>query len=128
VHQSQTFYNRLPPHVIPALTLHLPPGIHSTYYYDLNGNVSTSRLRVAPSVPKASENKKYSTLELRPRYPLMGGWNYSFTLGWDSALADSVGYDASTGLYIAGIPVQTVIPGAIVNEAEVKIILPEGAT
>lgn len=128
VYQSQTFYKRLPPHVIPALTLHLPPGIHSAYYYDLNGNVSTSRLRVAPSVPKASENKKYSTLELRPRYPIMGGWNYSFTLGWDSPLADSAGYDASTGLYIAGIPVQTVIPGAIVNEAEVKIILPEGAT
>lgn len=128
VHQSQTFYKRLPPHVIPALTFHLPPGIHSAYYYDLNGNVSTSRLRVAPSVPKASESKKYSTLELRPRYPLMGGWNYSFTLGWDSALADSAGYDASTGLYVAGIPVQTVIPGAIVNEAEVKIILPEGAT
>jgi oligosaccharyltransferase complex subunit alpha (ribophorin I) len=114
--------------VIPALTLHLPPGINSAYYYDLNGNVSTSRLRVAPSVPKASEIKKYSTLELRPRYPIMGGWNYSFTLGWDSPLADSAGYDASTGLYIAGIPVQTVFPGAIVNEAEVKIILPEGAT
>ncbi|KAI0278844.1 oligosaccharyl transferase alpha subunit [Russula aff. rugulosa BPL654] len=128
VYQSQTFYNRLPPHVIPALTLHLPPGINSAYYYDLNGNVSTSRLRVAPSVPKASEIKKYSTLELRPRYPIMGGWNYSFTLGWDSPLADSAGYDASTGLYIAGIPVQTVFPGAIVNEAEVKIILPEGAT
>jgi oligosaccharyltransferase complex subunit alpha (ribophorin I) len=58
----------------------------------------------------------------------MGGWNYSFTLGWDSPLADSAGYDTSTGLYVAGIPVQTVIPGAIVNEAEVKIILPEGAT
>ena len=128
IHQSQSYYNRIPPHVIPALTLHLPPGIHSTYYYDLNGNVSTSRVRVAPSVPKASESKKYSTLEMRPRYPLMGGWNYTFTLGWDSPLADSAGYDASTGLYIVGIPVQTVIPGAVVNEAEVKIILPEGAT
>ena len=128
VHQSQTFYSRLPPHVIPALTFHLPPGIHSAYYYDLNGNVSTSRLRAAPSVPKASESNKYSTLELRPRYPLMGGWNYSFTLGWDSPLADSAGYDASKGLHIVGIPVQTVIPSAIVNEAEMKIIFPEGAT
>ncbi|KAI0005075.1 oligosaccharyl transferase alpha subunit [Russula compacta] len=128
VHQSQTFYSRLPPQVIPSLTVHLPPGIHSAYYYDLNGNVSTSHLRVAPSVFKATESKKYSTLELRPRYPLMGGWNYSFTLGWDSPLADSAGYDPSTGVYVVGIPVQTVIPGAVVNEAEVKIILPEGAT
>jgi len=110
------------------LTFHLPPGIHSAYYYDLNGNVSTSRLRVAPSVLKAVESKQYSMLELRPRYPLMGGWNYSFTLGWDSPLADSGGYDASAGVHIVGIPVQTVIPGAVVNEAEVKIIMPEGAT
>lgn len=128
VHQGQTFYNRMPPHIIPSLTLDLPPGIHSAYYYDLNGNVSTSRLRVAPSVPKAAESKQSSTLELRPRYPLMGGWNYSFTIGWDSPLADSAGYDASSGKYVVGIPVQTVVPGAVVNEAEVKIILPEGAT
>jgi len=128
VHQSQTYFNRLPPHIIPSLTLHLPPGIHSAYYYDLNGNVSTSRLRVAPSVPKAAERNQYSTLELRPRYPLMGGWNYSFSLGWDSPLADSAGYDASRGVYIVGIPIQTVIPGAVVCEAEVTIILPEGAT
>jgi len=128
VHQSQSYYNRIPPHIIPSLTFHLPPGIHSAYYYDLNGNVSTSRLRTAPSVPKAVDNQQYSTLELRPRYPLMGGWNYSFTIGWDSPLADSAGYDASSGRYVIGIPVQTVIPGAVVNEAEVKITLPEGAT
>ncbi|KAI9513334.1 oligosaccharyl transferase alpha subunit [Russula earlei] len=128
VHQSQTYFNRIPPHVIPSLTFHLPPGIHSVYYYDLNGNVSTSRLRAAPSVPKAAESKQHSLLELRPRYPLMGGWNYSFTLGWDSPLADSAGYDARTGAYIVGIPVQTVIPGAVVDQAELKVILPEGAT
>ncbi len=122
------YFNRLPPHIIPSLTLHLPPGIHSAYYYDLNGNVSTSKLRLTPSVPKASPIKQFSTLDLRPRYPLLGGWNYSFTLGWDSPLADSAAYDASTGLYVVGVPVQTVIPGAVVNQAEVNIILPEGAT
>jgi len=128
VHQSQSYFSRLPPHVIPSLTLHLPPGIQSVYYYDLNGNVSTSRLRAVPSIPKAAESKHNSVLELRPRYPLMGGWKYSFTLGWDSPLADSAGYDASSGKYVVGFPVQTVIPGSVVNEAEVKVILPEGAT
>lgn len=58
----------------------------------------------------------------------MGGWNYSFTLGWDAPLADSASYDAKTGTYYVGIPVMTLIPGAVVDEAEVKIILPEGAT
>jgi oligosaccharyltransferase complex subunit alpha (ribophorin I) len=127
-HQSQAYFNRVASHIIPSLSFQLPPGIHSAYYYDLNGNVSTSRLRTTPSIPKAAQIKQYSTLELRPRYPVMGGWNYSFTLGWDSPLADSAGYDASTGLYVVSVPVQTVIPGAVVNQAEVKIILPEGAT
>ncbi|KAI0068710.1 oligosaccharyl transferase alpha subunit [Artomyces pyxidatus] len=127
-HQSQMFYNRLAPHVLPALTLHLPPGVHSTYFYDLNGNVSTSRFRPAPSVPKASQSNQYSLLELRPRYPLMGGWNYSFTFGWDSPLADSAAYDKNTGKYIVGVPVQTHVAGSIVDEAKIKIIFPEGAT
>ncbi|KAI0268194.1 oligosaccharyl transferase alpha subunit [Gloeopeniophorella convolvens] len=127
-HQSQAFYNRLAPHIIPSLTLQLPAGIHSAYYYDLNGNVSTSHLRTTPSVPKAAQSNQYSLIELRPRYPVMGGWNYTFTLGWDSPLADSAGYDKSTGKYVVGIPVQTIIPGAVINEAEVQVIFPEGAT
>jgi oligosaccharyltransferase complex subunit alpha (ribophorin I) len=58
----------------------------------------------------------------------MGGWNYSFTLGWDSPLADSVSWDKNNGGYIVYIPIMTLIPGAVIDDAEVKIILPEGAT
>ncbi|KAF7292485.1 Dolichyl-diphosphooligosaccharide--protein glycosyltransferase subunit 1 [Mycena chlorophos] len=127
-HQSQTFYKKNPPHVIQGMTLHLPAGIHDAYYYDLNGNVSTSRLRTAPSIPRNTPVNKYSVLELRPRYPIMGGWNYSFTLGWDSPLQDSTGYDSATGRYIVQVPVMTAIPASVVTEGEVTIILPEGAT
>ena len=116
------------PHTLPSLALHLPPGIRNTYYYDLVGNVSTSRLRVAPAAPKGSRANRYSVLELRPRYPLLGGWNYSFTLGWDAPLGDSASWDAKTGNYIVEIPIMTPIPGAVIEEAEVKVILPEGAT
>ena len=114
--------------MLPSLTLHLPAGIHSVYYYDQIGNVSTSNLRNIPSVPKGSLSNQYSVLELRPRYPVLGGWNYSFTLGWDSPLRDSAGFDKKNGKWIVGVPVMTLIPGAVVDEAEVKIILPEGAT
>ena len=79
-------------------------------------------------MPKGSENARTSVLELRPRYPMMGGWNYSFTLGWDAPLEDYAGYDKSTGKHIVGVPIMTVIPGAVVDEAEIKIVLPEGAT
>lgn len=127
-YQAQAFMGQLPAHILPSMTLHLPPGIHSAYFLDLNGNVSTSRLRTVPSVPKGASSNQYSILELKPRYPIMGGWNYNFTLGWDSPLRDSAGYDGTTGKYVVGVPVQTLMPGAVVDEAEVKIIFPEGAT
>ena len=114
--------------MLPALNLHLPSGIRNTYYYDVIGNVSTSKLRVAPSVPKNKLGTSFSVLEMRPRYPLLGGWNYSFTLGWDSPLADSASYDKSSGRYIVEIPIWTPIAGTVVNEEELSVILPEGAT
>ncbi|KAG5646561.1 hypothetical protein DXG03_002864 [Asterophora parasitica] len=127
-HQSQAFFKRAAPHALPALTLHLPPGISNTYYYDLVGNVSTSHLRVAPAAPKGQRSNRYSVLELRPRYPILGGWNYSFTLGWDAPLSDSAVYDRKTGRYIVEVPILTPVPGAVVNKAELSIVLPEGAT
>ncbi|EPQ59907.1 hypothetical protein GLOTRDRAFT_33600 [Gloeophyllum trabeum ATCC 11539] len=129
-YQSQTFYNRPAPTILNWFTLHLPAGIRNVYYYDLIGNVSTSRLRLAPSAPKTltANPNQYSIMEVRPRYPVLGGWNYTFTLGWDAPLADSGSFDSKTGKYIVGVPVMTVLPDAVVEDAEVKIILPEGAT
>ena len=127
-YQSQNYFGRPAPHILPSLVLHLPAGIHDTYFYDLVGNVSTSRLQTTPSIPKGAEVNRYSALELRPRYPVMGGWNYSFTLGWDSPLEDYAGYDKASGKYVVNVPVMTVIPGTVVDEADISIILPEGAT
>ena len=127
-YQTQAYFGRPAPHTIPSVQLHLPAGIHDAYYYDLVGNVSTSKLRTTPSLPKGATPNQYSVLELRPRYPLLGGWNYSFTLGWDSPLSDAAGWDKKSGKWIVGVPVMTLIPGAVVDDAEVKIILPEGAT
>ncbi len=127
-YQTQNHFGRPAPHALPSLILHLPAGIHSAYFYDQVGNVSTSHLRTTPSVPKGTEANRFSVLELRPRYPVMGSWNYSFTLGWDSPLADYAGYDKNTRKYIVNVPIMTVIPATVVDEAEVQIILPEGAT
>ena len=125
-HQTQMYFKRTSPHVIPSLTLHLPAGIRNPYYYDQIGNVSTSRLRIIPSVPKGAQGTKYSLLELKPRYPIMGGWNYSFTLGWDSPLRDWASYGRD-GRYTVAVPLQTQFPDTVVENAEIQIILPEGA-
>jgi len=127
-YQRQAYLKQAIPHMLPALLLNLPAGIRDAYYYDKIGNVSTSRLRVAPLPPKGFQNTQHSVLELRPRYPLMGGWNYTFTLGYDAPLASAVGYDSNTGLYTLSVPIFTPIPGSVINHEELNIILPEGAT
>ena len=124
----QGYMNKPAPHILPALNLGLPPGIRNAYYYDTIGNVSTSKLRVAPLAPKGARRSQFSLLELRPRYPLLGGWNYSFTLGWDAPLESAAAYDKKTGTYTVAIPILTPIPGAVVTDEELQIILPEGAT
>ena len=81
------------------LVLHLPAGARDPYFIDLVGNVSTSHFRPAPPVSAAllSPSKaKSSILELKPRYPILGGWNYTFTLGYDTPLESAAKYDAST--------------------------------
>jgi oligosaccharyltransferase complex subunit alpha (ribophorin I) len=118
-----------PPSTVEKITLHLPPGVHSPYFYDLNGNVSTSHFRPSkPPTTTKSRSVLFSVLEIQPRYPLLGGWNYNFTLGWDARLGESTRFDKDTGRYIIFIPFWTVIPHSVVDEAEVSIIFPEGAT
>lgn len=127
-HQAQSYRRRPAPHVFTELTLQLPAGIHSAYYYDTIGNVSTSHLRVAPPQSQGGLPGDVSILELRPRYPLLGGWNYSFTLGWDSPLEDYAGWDAEKGRYIVSVPIMTLFGGTVIEDAEVKVILPEAST
>lgn len=121
-----------------GFSVDLPSGARDVYFTDIVGNVSTSRFRPSPqspatqskikSSPKSSRASPPSILEVKPRYPLLGGWNYTFTLGWDAPLEDSARYDSKTGEYVVAIPFFTHLPGSVVDDAEVKIILPEGAT
>lgn len=124
---KQAHFGQQAGHILRAVSLHLPPGIHDVYYIDTVGNVSTSRLRESPSVPKGQRHTTATVLELRPRYPLLGGWNYSFTLGWDSPLKDWAAYDPRDGRHVVAIPIMTDFPDTVVEEAEIKVILPEGA-
>jgi oligosaccharyltransferase complex subunit alpha (ribophorin I) len=78
------------PHVLTALTFLLPPSIHSPYYVDIVGNVSTSRFQ--PSKPRkdplseVKSAKDLSRLDIFPRYPVLGGWNYTFEIGYQGGL------------------------------------------
>lgn len=127
-HQQQAYFQKRTGNSLLSFVLHLPSGARDVYYTDIVGNVSTSKFRPAPANSKTRSGvERASTLEVRPRYPLLGGWNYTFTLGWDAPLEDSARYDPKLNEYIIAIPFFTYLPGSVVDDAEFKVILPEGA-
>lgn len=123
---------------IPSLSLSLPPSASNPYFYDLVGNVSTSHFRSPASTLSAAlpsqQQKKVkrnahapAVLELKPRYPILGGWNYSFTIGYDLPLGEFVHARKSRGKYLAAVPFLTPIKDVAIDAARVEIRLPEGA-
>ena len=58
---------------IHQLPIMLPPGAKDVYYVDAVGNVTTSNL--GPAVPGM-----HRRLDVKPRYPILGGWNYTCLL------------------------------------------------
>lgn len=121
-------HRRNSPLAITSLALVLPPNIHSPYFIDIVGNVSTSRFRPSsPSIGLPSQRKKAtaSLLELTPRYPLMGGWNYTFTVGYDAPLGEFVKRRGSE--YVLAVPFLTPVKDVAVDDVSVSIRLPEGA-
>ncbi|ODQ65722.1 Ribophorin I [Nadsonia fulvescens var. elongata DSM 6958] len=99
------------------LTVPLQAGSENAYYTDLVGNVSTSRFRV---------DEKGSLLQLKPRYPIFGGWNYNFTIGWEYDLKKSLKKDGER--YLVKIPFIEGPVDVSYNEIDLTVILPEGAT
>lgn len=66
-------------------------------------------------------------LELQPRYPIMGGWNYSFTVGYDQPLGDVL--KQRTGhSYLLAVPFLSPIKDTPVDYTRLEVRLPEGAT
>ncbi|KWU43955.1 Oligosaccharyl transferase alpha subunit, partial [Rhodotorula sp. JG-1b] len=123
---------------IPSLSLSLPASATSPYFYDLVGNVSTSNFRSSSAssygvLPSQRQKKRNShvpaVLELKPRYPILGGWNYSFTIGYDLPLGEFVRTRAEkgSGKYLAAVPFLTPIKDVAIDAVRVEIRLPEGA-
>jgi oligosaccharyltransferase complex subunit alpha (ribophorin I) len=112
-----------PTSALKMLTLPLAPGSLNPYFIDDIGNVSTSKFR---------SGARESPLELKPRYPVFGGWKYSFKVGWDANLSKFLRkLSTSSESYVLKIPFLEGPRPAEGIEYEcvtLKIILPEGAT
>jgi oligosaccharyltransferase complex subunit alpha (ribophorin I) len=98
----------------------LHAGSADAYFTDTIGNVSTSNFR---------SNKREASLELKPRYPVFGGWKYPFTIGWNSDAANFLRKTA-TGGYVLKVPFiegPKQAEGVEYEQIDVRVLLPEGA-
>ena len=104
----------------------LPPGATNVYYVDRIGNVSTSNFRAGKS-GKNKKNKKNSILEMRPRYPLYGGWKTDFIIGYDVPSSELISIDPISRVHTLnvsfGIPFKDPVTDLLIT----RIALPEGA-
>ncbi|QPH00773.1 hypothetical protein C2857_004738 [Epichloe festucae Fl1] len=98
----------------------LQVGSVDPYFTDVIGNVSTSRFR---------SNKREALLELKPRYPIFGGWSYPFTIGWNSDAANVL-RKTTTGGYVLKVPFlegPKQAEGTEYGQINFRVLLPEGA-
>ena len=115
---SRNSYSSPPTHAITRLAIPLKHAARDAYYTDIIGNVSTSRYR--PGRGTAD-----SHLEIQPRYPVYGGWNYTFRLGWNIDL-EKVQRISNTERVLR-IPFLEGAENVQYKKFDINIILPEGA-
>ncbi|XP_047530711.1 dolichyl-diphosphooligosaccharide--protein glycosyltransferase subunit 1 [Vanessa atalanta] len=96
----------------------LPASASDVYYRDTNGNISTSNMKV---------KKDSVELDLRPRYPLFGGWRSHYTLGYNVPSYEYL-YHSGNEYLLKMRAVDHVFDDMQVDELVTKIILPEGST
>lgn len=99
------------------LVAKLPPRVHSVYYRDNIGNISTSHLRTSYSK---------SELEIEPRYPLLGGWKATFVIGYGLPLQDFL-FESNDGKRYLNFTFGCPIAETVVNKITNKVVLPEGS-
>ncbi|KAH6804900.1 Ribophorin I [Perilla frutescens var. frutescens] len=99
------------------LLAELPPRVHSVYYRDNIGNISSSRLRT---------NSKKSELLIEPRYPLFGGWKATFIIGYGVPLKDFL-FESAPGARFLNYSFGCPIADTIVDKLTIKVVLPEGS-
>ncbi|ORY11812.1 dolichyl-diphosphooligosaccharide--protein glycosyltransferas-like protein subunit 1 [Clohesyomyces aquaticus] len=122
VEWQKTSYMSPATSALKALPIPLTPGALNPYFTDDIGNVSTSRFRTGA---------RESHLELKPRYPVFGGWKYSFRIGWDADLSTYLRRLSTGPSYVLRVPFlegPRMPEGISYSRIHVRIILPEGAT
>lgn len=104
--------------VVKSFTAILPLGATNVVYKDAIGNVTTSHLRY---------EKKRAILELEPRYPLYGGWRFTWFHAYTVPYLPALVRTPSTEEYKIKASFLPSVKGLTLEKAALKFILPEGA-
>jgi len=94
----------------------LPAAARDVYYRDEIGNISTSHLM---------EQDDHVELELRPRFPLFGGWKTHYYIGYNVPTYEYL-FNSGDSYVLQMRFLDHIFDDMIVDELTVKIILPEG--
>merc|ERR1711997_587115 len=95
----------------------LPAAASDVYYRDDIGNISTSALRFLEDSVE---------VELRPRFPLFGGWKTHYVLGYNVPSYEYL-YNTGDDFVLSMRLIDHVFDDMLVEEFTLKIILPEGS-
>ncbi|KAL0132295.1 hypothetical protein PUN28_000228 [Cardiocondyla obscurior] len=95
----------------------LPAAASDIYYRDEIGNISTSHTRI---------KKDSVELNLRPRFPLFGGWKTRYTIGYNVPSYEYL-FHSSDEFALEMRVLDHIFDDMVVDEMLLKIILPEGS-
>lgn len=95
----------------------LPAAARDVYYRDEIGNISTSHLK---------EMDDSVELELRPRFPLFGGWKTQYYIGYNVPSYEYL-YNKGDKYLLKMRLIDHVFDDQVVDHLTVKIVLPEGS-
>ena len=118
-HFSRYDYQRTPTHAaIKSFKTVLPAAARDVYYRDEIGNISTSNMLLQDDSVE---------VELRPRFPLFGGWQTRYYLGYNVPAYQYL-YNKADSYILKMRLVDHVFDDFVIDKLTVKIVLPEGAS
>lgn len=118
-HFSRYDYQRTPTHAaVKSFKTVLPSAARDVYYRDEIGNISTSNMLVQHDSVE---------VELRPRFPLFGGWQTRYMLGYNVPAYQYL-YNQGDAYILKMRFVDHVYDDFVIDHLTVKVVLPEGST
>jgi len=110
---------------VKSFNTRLPSTAADVYYRDEIGNISTSNLRtLSKSARSAGEPIDF---EIRPRYPLFGGWRTHYTVGYNLPVYQYL-FTKGNDYLLQMRLLDHIYDDQLIESATIKIILPEYST